>query len=493
MASLPLNFRFESAISLAKSIRKKKISSLELLEEYEKNCKIYNPSLNAIVTTDFESARRRAKKLDDLAANNQFIGPLHGLPITVKDTFKTKGLRSTAGAEELSENIPTENAVPVQRVIDAGAFVFGKSNTPRFAADIQTNNKVFGMTNNPWDVSRTSGGSSGGSAAATAAGLTAFELGSDVGGSLRTPASFCGIYTIKPSFGIVPTSGLISSLRDQLSPRDISCVGPMARSAEDLDFLLDVLAAPTANDASAWQLELPQPTIKNLSDYRVAAWIDDESFPVDDTVKQKLEDTIRELEKVGVTVNRNARPDFTLAEAADVYLRLLACSSLVGMTDEEYETRKNTIENFPDAIKDRWGFNLVRYSLLSARDQLIANEDRYQLQKKWKDFFADYDILLSPVTQIPAFKHIDTNMNFFQDIFINNKKHEYAELLAWVGALAGVSYLPAVSAPIGLSDTGLPVGVQIIAPYLQDKSAIDFSKKLKNICEGFNPPPNVIS
>ncbi len=480
---------FDSAIDLADKLRKKEISSVELLDEYQKNYQSSNLQLNAIVTVDFDAARLRAKQLDDLTAKKQFLGPFHGLPITVKDTFKTKGMRTTAGAEELSDNVPSENADAVQRVIDAGAIIFGKTNTPRFAADIQTNNKVFGITNNPWDLSRTSGGSSGGSAVATATGLTAFEVGSDVGGSLRTPASFCGVYTIKPTYGIVSASGLISSLRNQLSPRDISCVGPMTRSAKDLDFVLDVLVGPSKNDSFAWKLKLPESKIKKLSEYRVAAWIDDDAFPVDNEVKEKLEEAIKELEKEGVKVDRKARPDFSLAKATDVYLRLLSCTGLTGMSDEDYEIRKNTIEDFPQPIKDRWGFKTVRYSLLSARDQLVANEDRYQLQKKWRDFFDDYDIVISPVTQIPAFKHIDTNMNFFQDIQINEKTHEYAELLAWVGALAGVNYLPAVSAPVGVSKNGLPVGMQIIAPYLQDKTAIDFAKKIENIVGGFQPPP----
>jgi len=486
------SYCFDSAIDLAASIRKKEISSVELLDEYKKQYQLSNSQLNAIVTVDFDAARIRAKQLDDLTAKKQFLGPLHGLPITVKDTFKTKDMRTTAGAEEFSDNVPSENADAVQRVIDAGAIIFGKTNTPRFAADIQTNNKVFGITNNPWDLSRTSGGSSGGSAAATAAGLTAFEVGSDVGGSLRTPASFCGVYTIKPTYGIVSTSGLISSMHNQLSPRDISCVGPISRSAKDLEFVLDVLAAPSQNESCAWGLKLPKSKIENLSDYKIAAWIDDDSFPVDDEVKEKLEETIQALEKAGATIDRKARPKFSLSEATDIYLRLLSCTGLTGMSEEDYEIRQNTIENFPQPIKDRWGFKTVRYSLLSARDLLVANEDRYQLQKKWKDFFGNYDILISPVTQIPAFKHIDTKMNFFQDIVINDQPHEYAELLAWVGALAGVSYLPAVSAPIGLSKSGLPVGMQIIAPYLQDKMAIDFAKKIECVVGGYSPPPKFI-
>ena len=216
------------------------------------------------------------------------------------------------------------------------------------------------------------------------------------------------------------------------------------------------------------------------------------AFPVDDEVKEKLEETIQALEKAGATIDRKARPKFSLSEATDIYLRLLSCTGLTGMSEEDYEIRQNTIENFPQPIKDRWGFKTVRYSLLSARDLLVANEDRYQLQKKWKDFFGNYDILISPVTQIPAFKHIDTKMNFFQDIVINDQPHEYAELLAWVGALAGVSYLPAVSAPIGLSKSGLPVGMQIIAPYLQDKMAIDFAKKIECVVGGYSPPPKFI-
>jgi len=479
----------QPAHQLAEQIRNGDLSSSELLEQYWQRFQTVNPAINAIVTTDIDNARVQAAALDKMATQKHFKGPLHGLPVTVKDTFCTAQMRTTAGSSDLSDNIPSGNATAVQRLIDAGAIVFGKSNTPKFAADLQTNNAVFGVTNNPWDVSRTPGGSSGGSAAATAAGLTAFELGSDIGGSLRSPAHFCGIYTIKPSYGIIPATGLISSLTDHIAPRDISCVGSMARSAKDLEILLDILVGPEPLQASGWQLKLPAAS-KALEEYRIGAWLDDDFCQIDTSVKHALNNAVNKIEAMGVNVDRNARPGFSLEHATDVYIRLLAGASAVGMSDEAYQERQNNIENYAEELRHRWAFRSVEYSLLSARDLLLAHEARVKLQQQWQQFFQQYDILLCPVNPVTAFPHINTRTNFFQDITINGKKREYAEMLVWVGALAGVSYLPAVSAPVGLSADGLPVGIQIIAPYLQDKAAIHFAELMSLATGGFVPPPD---
>lgn len=480
---------FQSASELAKLIRTKAISSRELLQLYADQVAEINPKLNAIVTLDLEPAFERADELDKLAAKNYFLGPLHGLPITVKDTLNTKGIRTTAGSLHLKDNYPTENARVVQRVLNQGAILFGKTNTPEFAADLQSNNKVFGRTNNPWDLSRTPGGSSGGSAAAVAAGLGAFEIGSDIGGSLRTPAHFCGVYTLKPTYGLMPSEGLVSGLQKPAIPRDIGCGGPLARSAEDLALLTDIMVAPSRTNESAWQLKLPRATGKDIKQFRVAAWLNDDDFPVDKEVSEVMENCISELEKAGVSVDRNAKPDFEMNHAFDVYLRLLAGATLAGMSDEAFEKRVELVANADSSLKARdIAFRSTKYALQSAHDIVKAQQARLVLQNKWSNFFQNYDIVLCPNNPIVAFPHIDTKANFFQDITINGKPREYAEMLAWVGALAGVSHLPAVSAPIGLSKNKLPVGLQIIAPYLEDHRAIDFAQQLAGICGGFQEP-----
>lgn len=475
---------YSSASYLQQQIQKGEIRSRQLLELFVERIETFNPSLNAVVTFDIERARLQADLCDKASSNR----PLHGLPITVKDTYEVEGILTTAGSPKLANHISTTNAVAIQRLLDAGAIVFGKTNTPAFAADIQTNNPVFGVTNNPWDTSRTPGGSSGGSAVSTAMGFTAFEIGSDIGGSLRTPAHFCGVYTIKPSYGIIPTTGMLSSTHPNFAARDIGCAGPMARSAKDLSLLLDVLAGPTGSKAVAWQLHLPKPK-KTLQQYRVAAWLDDDFCPVDHAIVEQLEKTVEKLEQAGVCVDRKARPDFNLEHANDIYTQLLAAASVTDVPDYAIEKRRQDIENYSAEKKQKMAYQSVKYSLASVHQFAKAREAQQRICDKWRQFFNDYDILLCPVNPSLAFPHIDTKENFFQSVSINGELRDYSEMLVWIGALAGVAYLPAVSAPAELSPNGLPIGAQIIAPYLHDHYAIDFADKLAAIHGGYQAPP----
>lgn len=482
------NLPFQSATNLAQQIRAGELSSVEALETYIEQAQQYNHSVNAVVTWDCDRARQRAHELDLLAKQNQFVGPLHGLPITVKDTFETAGLLTTAGSPKLINHIPTDNAVAVQRLLDAGAIIFGKTNTPTFAADIQTNNEVFGCTNNPWDVSRTCGGSSGGSAVATAMGFGAFEMGSDIGGSLRIPASFCGVYTIKPSYGIIPTAGMLSTNQRKYNPRDISCVGPFARDAEDLSLLLDVLAGPDSLEAAGWQLHLPT-QFKPLKKLKIAAWLDDEFCPVDQHVLAQLQLAVEKIQQQGIEIDFNVRPDFSLAEATDIYIRCLAATSVADMPREAIDKRRATINDYSQQQRQGLAFRAVEYSLMDAHQVAQAKEAQARLRHKWHRFFSEYDVLLCPTSPTAAFPHIHSEANFFESININGQTRDYAEMWVWIGALAGVAYLPAVSAPIGLTADGLPTSVQIIAPYLHDHVAIDVAKQLAEITGGFQIPP----
>src|SRR5262245_57424904 len=257
---------FSSARHLASLLRKKKIGCLELLDAYLGRVERHNPRLNAIIATDVEGARRRAKAADRALARRQVWGPLHGLPMTVKESYDVAGLPTTWGIPELKDNVPADNALAVERLLGAGAVLFGKTNVPLYLADWQSYNAIYGTTNNPWDVSRSPGGSSGGSAAALAAGLTALEAGSDIGSSIRNPAHFCGVYGHKPTWGIVPRSG--QALPWQTAPVDIDVVGPLARSAGDLAIALSIMAGPDAVEAAGWQLRLRPPRQKRLRDFK---------------------------------------------------------------------------------------------------------------------------------------------------------------------------------------------------------------------------------
>ncbi|MPY96124.1 MAG: amidase, partial [Acidimicrobiia bacterium] len=291
-----------SATRQAAAIRAGELGSEELLDHYLDRIDRLNPEVNAVVTVDPDGARRAARAADEATAQGRHPGPLHGLPITVKDALATAGMRSTGGAIELADHVPAQDASAVAAVRAAGAVVFGKTNLPRWSGDLQSFNEIFGTTNNPWDLERVPGGSSGGAAAAVASGLTSFEIGTDIGGSIRLPAAFCGVFGHKPSYGIVPTYGYLDHVAGGLTQPDVNVHGPLARSAEDLELLLGVLAGPGPADALAWRLELPPPRHEQLRDYRVAAWLDDPAAHVDGAVAAVLEGAAAALERAGAPV-----------------------------------------------------------------------------------------------------------------------------------------------------------------------------------------------
>src|SRR5262245_48275147 len=262
-----LDVPFRSAKQLAALVRSKKIGCVELLDLYLERMRRLNPRINAIVATDVEGARKRARAADRALARRQVWGPLHGVPMTIKESYDVVGLPTTWGVPELKDNQPKKNALAVDRLLAAGAVLFGKTNVPLYLADYQSYNSIYGTTNNPWDLSRSPGGSSGGSAAALAAGLTGLEAGSDIGSSIRNPAHYCGVYGPKPTYGIVPPRG--QALPGVVAAGDISVIGPMGRSAADLALGLDAMAGADAIDGAGWQLRLPAPRKRRLRDYRV--------------------------------------------------------------------------------------------------------------------------------------------------------------------------------------------------------------------------------
>jgi amidase len=478
---------FRSATALAAALRARQIGSRELLEHYLARVDRLNPRLNAVVTLDVERARRQADAADAATARGEARGPLHGLPMTVKDTFETAGLRTTCGAEMLREHVPATDAAAVERLRRAGAVVFGKTNVPTFAMDVQTYNPVFGTTNNPWDPARSPGGSSGGAAAAVAAGLTGLELGSDIGGSIRTPAHYCGVYGLKPTWGLVPIRGHIPGPPGTLAEADIGVAGPLGRSADDLGLALDVLAGPTAERAVAWQLTLPRPRRTTLREYRLAAWLDDPTCPVDAEVRARLEATVEALRRAGVTVDDTARPGFDLGEAWRDYLRLLLPVTSAGIPIEGFRRLATLADGLPE--DDASLFALVaRGTTLRHRDWLATNERREGYRARWQRFFERYDALLCPITSVAAIGHDQEGDLFRRTILVNGTQRPYAEQLLWAGVI-GMALLPAVAAPTGRTPAGLPVGVQIVGPYLEDRTPVDLARRLADVIGGFEPPP----
>jgi amidase len=472
------DFGLAPAETLTAAIRDRTISSRELLELYLRRLERINPQLNAVVTLDADRAMEAAQAADAAtmkaaaaegsrarAANGQ-LGPLHGLPITIKDAIETAGIRSTGGATELAAHVPAADAPAVTRLKAAGAIVFGKTNVPRWSGDIQTFNDVFGVTNNPWDRTRTPGGSSGGAAAAVAAGLTSFELGTDIGGSVRIPSSYCGVCGHKPSFGIVSQRGYLDRVGGGRTDPDINVFGPLARSVEDLSLLLGVLAGPNADDAVAWRLQLPKPRHTDLSQYRVGVWLDDPDCPVERETVTIMAAAATGLAEAGARVD-DGRPAVAMADAKRLFLDLILPAISVGLDPEQGETLGG-----------------------SHRAWLYRDEARAGMRQAWAEWFTRYDVLLCPVMPMVAFPHDHSGTINDRIVTINGQLGSQAETLAWTG-LVGVVYLPSTVVPAGRTAAGLPVGIQVVGPYLEDRTALWVAARLAEVTGGYAAPPGV--
>lgn len=453
----------EPATNLAARIRAREVSSRELLQMLLDRVDRINPEVNAVVTLDADRAMEAASKADDQVTAGGDLGPLHGLPVTIKDAIEVGGIRSTGGAVALRDHVPAADAPAVARLRQAGAVVFGKTNVPLWSGDIQTFNEMFGTTNNPWDLSRTPGGSSGGPAAAVATGLTSFELGTDIGGSIRIPSSFCGVCGHKPSFGLVSQRGYLDSPVGGAIDADINVFGPIARSVDDLSLLLDVLAGPKPEAATAWSVSLPPPRHESLSDYRVGLWLDDPVCAVESSAVELLSAAASVLASAGAKVS-DARPPLDLAEVSEMFNALLLPAISVSFEGEMGEALGG-----------------------SHRTWLEMHRRRNVLRRVWADWFREYDVLLCPVMPMLPFPHDQETTIAERWVIINGKSRPQAECLAWTG-LIGLPYLPSTVVPVGRVD-GLPVGVQVVGPYLEDRTPLFVAGRLAEALGGYEPPP----
>jgi amidase len=478
---------FCSAVELAARIRRRELGCRELLDHYIARGERWNGAVNAIVTLDVERARREADALDRAAARGEVRGPLHGVPMTVKDTFETAGMRTTAGAPKLAEHVPAADATAVARLRAAGAVVFGKTNTPPFATDAQTYNPLFGTTRNPWDPARSPGGSSGGSAAAIAAGLTALELGSDLGGSIRNPAHYCGVYGHKTSYGLVPLGGHVPGPPGTVAEPDLTVVGPIARHADDLEAALGVIAGADDADAVAWKLDLPLPRRASLRDYRVAAWLDDPACAVDAELLAAFDAAVGALRRAGAAVDERARPVDDLADVHRHYQRLAWPILAGGMHPDSFAELARAADG---AAADDASLEVAYARGVTARhrDWLAVAEWRALYRRRWAEFFRGFDVLLCPIVPTTALLHDHGMPASERTIRVNGRERRYWDQMIWAGAITA-AYLPATVAPIGRTRAGLPVGLQIVAPYLEDRTAIDFATRLADVVGGFEPPP----
>ena len=480
-----LDLPFRSAKQLAAAIRRKKIGCLELLETYLARVERYNPALNAVIATDLDGARKRARAADRALARKAIWGPLHGVPMTIKESYDVVGLPTTWGVPELKDNYPARNALAVDRFLGAGVVLFGKTNVPLYLADWQSFNAIHGTANNPWDVTRTPGGSSGGAAAALAAGLTGIGAGSDIGPSIRNPAHYCGVYGHKPTYGIAPPRG--QALPGRLAPSDISVIGPMGRSAEDLELGLAAMAGPDEIDGAGWRLALPTPRRKALRQYKVAVMLTDPNSEVDAEVQGRLQALADFLAKQRVTVSDRARPDVDTAEAQRVYIQLLRAATSGRQTAEEFERNLEIARRLPPGDESYYA-RMARANTMSHRDWLAANEARHRMRWTWAEFFKEYDLLLCPAAASAAFPHDQQGERHERTIEVNGHRVPTTDQLFWAG-FSGLAYLPSTVAPAGFTPAGLPVGVQIVGPQYGDRTCIHFARLLEREYQGFVPPP----
>ena len=477
---------FRSAKELAADIRRKKIGCLELLDLYLSRVDKYNPALNAIIATDVEGARKRARAADRALARKQVWGPLHGVPMTIKESYDVVGMPTTWGVPELKDNLPLRNALAVDRLLDAGVVLFGKTNVPIYLADYQSYNAIYGTTNNPWDVSRAPGGSSGGSAAAIAAGLCGIEAGSDIGSSIRNPAHYCGVYGHKPTFGIVPPRG--QALPGRLAQGDISVVGPLGRSAEDLEIGLGIMAGPDEIDAVGYKLALPAPRQKTLRDFKVAVMLTDPNSEVDDEVQARVQAVADFLVKKRAKVSGSAKPDIDTREAQRTYIHLLRAATSGRQTQDEFDKNLAAARSVGTGDESYYA-RMLRGNTSSHRDWLAANETRHKMRWKWAEFFKEYDLLLCPAAASAAFPHDQQGERWERSIEVNGRRAPATDQLFWAG-YSGMAYLPSTVAPAGFTKAGLPVGVQIIGAQYADRACIQMARLLEREYQGFVPPPN---
>jgi amidase len=461
---------YSSAIAIAKKIRQRRISSREAVDYFLARVESLDKPINSVVTVDADRARTEADAADAALARGEVRGPLHGVPMTIKDSFQTAGMRTTSGAPELARFVPAEDAWPVARLREAGAIIFGKTNLPIYAGDLQSYNEVFGTTNNPYDTARTPGGSSGGAGAALACGFTPLELGSDIGGSIRLPSHMSGVAGHKPSYGIVPAHGQIPGPPGTLTLADLAVAGPMARSVDDLKLGLEVMAGPNRWDGPAWRLKLPPPRRGTLKEYRVAAWLDDPACRVEPQAKDLLESAAQSLASAGASVDHDARPAFTLDKVTDTFFALLQAALAGGVSPEKLDEYAATPGDTPTA-------RTRRLLALRHRQWLSYNERRLQMRKRWEEFFTQWDAILLPVMPCAAIPHDQSEPQAARMATVGGERMPYWNLTTWM-APAGACYLPATVVPVGRLENGLPIGIQIVGPYLHDRTTLDLAKRL---------------
>ncbi|MFE9320936.1 amidase [Nocardia sp. NPDC052278] len=485
-----MEWSLRSAEELAAALRAGEVTSVELTDEAIARIERDDKAINAICVPDFDRARAAARSADQARARGEGRSLL-GIPVTVKESYNMAGLPTTWGIPQQRNYVPAEDAVAVARLKAAGAVVLGKTNVPFMLGDLQSFNEIYGTTNNPWDLGRTPGGSSGGSAAALACGFGALSIGSDIGGSLRTPAHFCGVYAHKTSYGLVASRGHVPPPAPALpSERDLAVVGPMARTARDLTLLLDVMAGPDPLTLGvAYDLALPAARHERLSEFRVLVIDDHPLIATSSAVRAAVNRVADALVGGGARVERQSTllPDLT--EAATLYTQLLLANLAAMYPVERYEQIRTHAAGL-NADDQSLHAARLRGAVFSHRDWIEANILRERHRQGWRQLFAEFDAVVCPVTPTPAFPH-DHNPNLGERrIDIDGVAYPGADQLVWAG-LATMPGLPSTAIPAGRSPEGLPVGVQLIGPMFEDRTPLRLAELLEQEIGGFEAPTAV--
>ncbi|MCP9625146.1 amidase [Nocardia otitidiscaviarum] len=482
-----MEWSFLSAEELSAALRAGAVTSVELAEEAIARIEREDKGINAICVPDFDRARAAAERADEALARGEDRSLL-GIPVTVKESYDMAGLPTTWGMPMYRDHVPTEDALQVSRLKAAGAVLLGKTNVPLVLRDIQSFNEIYGTTNNPWDHTRTSGGSSGGSAAALAAGFGALSIGSDLAGSLRTPAHFCGVYAHKPTLGLAPTRGMVAPPAPALPvDLDLAVVGPMARTARDLTLLLDVMVGPDPlTHGIAYDIALPPARHERLSDFRVLILEEHPLIPTGSAVRAAVNRVAEALADEGAHVERHSPLLPDPVEAATTYMQLMLSNAAANLPIGVYDRLRTHAATL--RADDR-GLDAARLRgmVLSHRDWVEANHRRELHRHGWRQLFAEFDAVVCPITPTPAFPHNHKGGLEDRHIDIDGVEYPYFDQLVWAG-VATMPGLPATAIPAGRSAEGLPVGVQLIGPMFEDSTPLRLAELLDRKIGGFRAP-----